>query len=286
MHHRPGADLEIGAAHDGVQVRPRRAQPPAAMQRPVKRREPLLPVAVDVRSQRVAGLLHGIEERPEQRVADGTALQHERPVAAAPLVRAGQAGLHLLEVRQAVRVVPVLHPRVGRPALVVERVAALEDHAVDAARAAEHLAARVIDAPAVHVRLRLGAVAPVVEAIADRERQRRGHVDVDVPAVVRPSRLQHEHAGARVLAQAVGQHASRGAAADDHVVVGHAARGAHSTARISRSNVAMCSARISRACSACPSAIALSTSSCSWTRVNRCGSRSSTRCQIRSERLK
>src|SRR5205823_14405262 len=69
-------------------------------------------------------------------------------------------------------------PGLGRPLLVVERVAALEDHAVDRARAAEHLAARVVDAAAVHVRLGLGLVLPVVEAAADRERQRGRHVEV------------------------------------------------------------------------------------------------------------
>jgi hypothetical protein len=59
-----------------------------------------------------------------------------------------------------------------------------------------------------------------------------------------------------------------------------------STERISRSKVSMCSARIWRARGASPQAIARSRSSCSCTRANRCGRRSSTRYQIRSERLK
>ncbi len=58
------------------------------------------------------------------------------------------------------------------------------------------------------------------------------------------------------------------------------------TERISRSNVSTCSASTSRARSASPAAIARSRSSCSCTRVNRCGRRSSTRYQIRSDRLK
>ena len=130
-----------------------------------------------------------------------------------------EARLHPLEVRQAVRVVPVFEP----PALEVERVAALEDHPVDRARAAEHLAARVVDPPAVHERLGLGLVLPVVEAVADRERERRRHVDVEVPPGVRPPRLEHEHARARVLGQPRGERGARRAAADDDVVpLGHA----------------------------------------------------------------
>ena len=42
-----------------------------------------------------------------------------------------QRGLHALEVGQAVGEVPGLHAGVGSPALVVQGVAALEDHAVD-----------------------------------------------------------------------------------------------------------------------------------------------------------
>ncbi len=61
---------------------------------------------------------------------------------------------------------------------------------------------------------------------------------------------------------------------------------AQSTARISRSNVAMCPTRMSRARSGSPAEIASSTSWCSCTRANRCGSRSITRYQIRSDRLK
>src|SRR6185312_13162769 len=96
-----------------------------------------------------------------------SALEDERAAVAAPLVATGEVVLHLLEVRQAVRVVPGLHPRVGGPPLVVHGVAALEDHPVDAARAAEDLAPRVVDAPPVHERLGLRLVPPVVEPGAD-----------------------------------------------------------------------------------------------------------------------
>ena len=94
--------------------------------------------------------MYGLEERTEQRVVDRASLEDEWPRSAAPLIRAREAGLHALEIRKAVGVVPRLHPRVGRPTLIVQRVAALEDHAVDAARTTENLAAAVSDAAIVH----------------------------------------------------------------------------------------------------------------------------------------
>ncbi len=218
--HQGAADhLQVGAAHHRVQVGPRRAEPPSPVDVPVERGEALLPVSVDVGGQRVARLPHRLEERTEQRAGRWPALEYQRPLPATVGVGAGQAGLHPLEVRQAVGVVPVGHARVGRPALVVERVAPLEDHPVDAGRAAEHLAAGVVDAAAVQVRLGLGLIFPVVEPAADGEGERRRHVDEHVPAVVRAACLQHKHPGGRIGGEPVRQRAAGRAAAHDHEVV-------------------------------------------------------------------
>ena len=219
-HERVGLHGQVRPVHDRVQVGAGGAQPAAAVDVAVEGRKALLAVAVDVGRELVAGLLDGLEERLEERARGRAALEHERAVAAAPLVGARQARLHLLEVRQAVGVVPRLHPGVARPALVVHRVAALEDHAVDAARAAEHLAAGVVDAPVVHVRLGLGLVLPVVEAAADRVGQRRRHVDEEVELVVVAAGLEHQDARRRIGAQAVRERRARRAAADDDVVIG------------------------------------------------------------------
>src|SRR5581483_12478311 len=139
LHEDPGAYLEVRTLHRRMEVRPRRRPPPAAPDVAVELREALLAVPVDIVGQRVARLLDGGEEGVEQRPFGGTALEDERPVAATPVVGAGEAGLHLLEVRQAMGVVPAARAALVRPALVVERVPALEDHPVDRARAAEDL---------------------------------------------------------------------------------------------------------------------------------------------------
>jgi hypothetical protein len=64
---RPAADLEVRAAHRRVEVCACRAHAPTPVECPVERGEALLPVAVDVVGQLVAGLLHRFEERGEER---------------------------------------------------------------------------------------------------------------------------------------------------------------------------------------------------------------------------
>ena len=85
-------------------------------------------------------------------------------------------------------------------------------------RAAEDLAPGVVDPAAVHERLGLGLVLPVVEAAADRERQRRRHVDEHVEAPVGPAGLEDEDAGAGIRGEPVGEHAAGRSAADDDEV--------------------------------------------------------------------
>ena len=210
---------EVAALHDRMQVGARGAEPASAMDVAVKPRKTLLPVPVDVVGARVTGLNGRCEKRIEQRVRRRPALEHQRPAPAAPLVRSGQAGLHALEIRQAVRVVPGLHARVGGPALVVERVAALEDHAVDAARTAEHLAARMRDAPPLHVRLRFACVAPVVPGVTDRHRERARHVYQRVPDEIRATGLEDEDRRCRIGAQPIRERGSCRAAPDDDEIV-------------------------------------------------------------------
>lgn len=210
---------QVPTVPDGCQVGLAGAEPTTPVDVAVELREALLAVAVDVVGQGVPGLLDGLEEGAEQRRRGGPALQDQGSRAAAPGVGACQAGLHALEVREAVRVVPLLEAGVAGPALVVERVAALEDHAVDGRRAAEHLAAGVEDPSSTHVRLGLGLVAPVVEAAADGEGQRGGHVDERVELGVGAPCLEHQDARPGIRAQTVGEGGPGGPAADDHVVV-------------------------------------------------------------------
>ena len=198
-------DGQVRTVQDRVQVGPRCGQSSSPMHVAIEGGEALLAESVEIGGQFVPGLLHGLEERHEQGVGGRSPLEDQRSVAAPVLIRAHQARLHALEVRQAMAVAPVLHATLGGPLVVVRRVAALEDHAVDRTRPAENLSPGVVDAAAAHVRLGLGLVLPVVEAITDGECQRGGHVDEHVPAPVAPPCLEDEYPVGRVGAQPVGK---------------------------------------------------------------------------------
>ena len=225
---RPRLHRQVRPPHDGVQVGAGGAQATATVDGAIEGGEALLPVAVDVVREWIAGLLHRGEERLEQRARGRSTFENERAVMAAERAPVRQAGLHPLEVRQAVGVVPRLHAGVGSPALVIQRVAALEDHPIDAARSAEHLPAGVVDLAPVHERFRFRLVLPVVEPAADGIGQGGGHVDEDVERVVRPAGLQHQDPGGRVGAEPVRERAARGAAADDDEVSVQCAHGTSS----------------------------------------------------------
>jgi hypothetical protein len=136
----------------------------------------LLLVAVVIRGDRESGLLAAAQECLEQRVGGLASADVDRAVAAAPLVGTVDEGLHRAEVRQDVGVAPVLQP-VGRPALVVHRVAAVEDHRVDGRRSTKYLSGLLVDRLPVQVRLWAGSVAPADPGVLIHERQRPGHGD-------------------------------------------------------------------------------------------------------------
>ena len=130
-----GFDSEIGARAHRVQIGARCAEPASLMNVAVEAGKPFLPIAVDVVGERVASLLHCCKKRLKEGADCRSPFQHQRAAAAPKVVLHGQASFHPFEVGQTVCIVPALHPGVSAPAFVVERVAALKDHSVDAAGA-------------------------------------------------------------------------------------------------------------------------------------------------------
>src|SRR4051794_36401158 len=127
---RPRPDGKVWSPHDRMEIRPRGADPTAAPDVPVERGEALLAIAVHIRRQVIAGLLGRLEPGEEERARGRSPLEAEGTVVATPRVIGSRGGavLHPLEVRQAVGERPRLHSGIGGPALVVERISALEDH--------------------------------------------------------------------------------------------------------------------------------------------------------------
>ena len=213
---RAGDHGQVDAAPRRLQVGVRRRGADPVPDRHVHGAEALLLVAVVVRGLRVAGLLAGLDEGAVQRVLHPVAVAGaKRPLGAAVRVAAAGPGLGLAEVGQAVAVGPAGRA-LGLPLVEVAGVAAHVDHAVDRGRAAQHLAARAVEPAAVQVGLGLGLETPVVARHVHRDGERGRHLDED--AAVAAPRLEQQHAGAHVLAQAVSQHAAGRAGADDDVI--------------------------------------------------------------------
>ena len=154
----------------------------------------LVVAAVEVVDLRDAGL--GRRSRKASRISQrrrGSSTRHSPPAPCSSSKRRARAptGPRALEVGQHVVPGPAGIAQLA-PLVVVARLAAHVDHAVDRGAAAQHLAARIVERAAVEAGLGLGLEAPVGARVAD-------HVevadrDVDPEVVVLAAGLEQQHA--------------------------------------------------------------------------------------------
>ena len=164
---------------------------------------------------RDAGLHGGIDERFRQRIGVPPIGDRQRTAGAMEIVAAARLVLSLLEVRQHVVIAPA-EIAVLTPAIVVLMLAADIKQAVDRTRSAQNLAARLKDVASVEPRLRLGLVHPVDRFFLEQAAIAERDVDPQM-RVFRPG-LEQQHGMFAVRGQAVGEHTSRRARADNDVI--------------------------------------------------------------------
>src|SRR5262249_11891754 len=140
----------------------------------------------------------------------------ERPARGVEGVVAARLILRALEVGQDVLIGPALIAELA-PMVVILGLAANVDEAVDAARAAEHLAARPEDLAVLELGLGLGLVAPVDALVGDRLAVADRDVDPRMRAIIAP-RLEHDDGAGRIGREPIGENAAGGAGADDDVI--------------------------------------------------------------------
>ena len=210
-------DVQIVAAHNGLQEGGGCAPAPAPPLVDLEIVGALVVAAVEVADFRNAdldaGVAHGVENWPGQPLPfDPPFAARAVPVRASAVVvlMAQEMGLHVLPA-------PAFEAELA-PAVIVGRLPAHVDHAVDRRTAAERLAARIGDGPAVEAGLLLGHEHPVRTRIV--ERVEIADRDMEPDPVVLAAGLEQEHAMAGIRGQPVRQHAARGARADDDVIVG------------------------------------------------------------------
>jgi hypothetical protein len=171
-----------------------------------------LPRAVEVVVARDAERRGRRDECVAQLVPVREVADLERPAHAVPVIGAAALVLGLLEVRQQIVEAPAGHA----PAVEVLGLAADVHQPVDRRGAAEHLATRGEDAPAVQRRLGLRFVGPVDVGAGEELAVAERHVDPAV-GVARPG-LEQQDVAARILGEPVGEHATRRPRTNDDVV--------------------------------------------------------------------
>ena len=213
----PVRTVRLAPPEDRPQEALRRAPPDAAPLVDLEIAGPLVVAGVEIRragnAEFLCGILEGVEHRP------GQPLALHPPLAACPVQRrgAGVVVFRLPEEGQHVVPAPAAIPQLP-PMVVVGSLAAHVDHAVDRRAAPQHLAAGVVQGPAVETGFRLGLHHPVGAGIAhaleipDR--------NIDPMVAVAAAGFEQQHPVSRIGAQPVRQHAPRRPRPhDDEVVV-------------------------------------------------------------------
>ena len=152
-------------------------------------REALLLAAIEIVGPAVAS--GGARRRKSFNDGIGKASppRRERAITAAILVRAAVPGFLAPEIGQHMRIGP-LRQATGRPPIVVAAMAPHIRHRIDRGRAADDFAARDFDPPAVHARLGLGRIHPIVHA--PRHHAAPGQRDVYPGIAVPSASLEHQ----------------------------------------------------------------------------------------------
>ena len=230
------------AIASGPQKRFGRVPAPTAFLVDFKVADAFVRAAVEIVGSRNTGLHGGLGERvqhipaqalffnppfaaciavPQSLVINALALFHHfrrRSFGTVQVVRAEVMVFVHFEVGQTVLPAPTRVAGDGCPLVVIARLAAHVNHAVDAGAAAEHLAARVAQAATIEARSGLSVVEPIgarvtyAIQIADR--------NMHPVVIVFAAGFDQQHPLGRVRAQAVGKQTTGGARADDDEVEG------------------------------------------------------------------
>ena len=120
------------------------------------------------------------------------------------------------KVRQAVVPSPCIIACDLRPLVVVPRLAAHINHAIDTAATAQYFAARVAQLPAVKALVGLGFVQPVGAWVAYAVQIT--HRNMNPVVIIFAACFNQQYALSFIAAQAVGQQAACGTTANDDVV--------------------------------------------------------------------
>ena len=130
----------------------------------------------------------------------------KRTVAAAIIITAFGAGFGALKIGQHMAVTPALRAHLF-PTVVILRIAANIDHAIDGGAAADYPAARQIHDPAIEIGFGLGVIAPAIFFHPHRYRKRGRHIDKN--RTVAAAGLEDRHAMGPIRTQPIRENTTR-----------------------------------------------------------------------------
>jgi hypothetical protein len=205
VHMRAHLNFHIRALHGGTQIRNGGRLATSVHGIHLKTGKTFLRGAVVIRRFLVPGLFDGAEEAVENRVLNVCGLDFPRPFRAVIGIAAVLKGFRTLEIGQHVVERPAGQAFLA-PTVVIGVIAAHIGHHVDRRGSAQHLAARMKQAPVVGMGLRFGFVGPVEFRIVPHLPDAERHMDHE--AFIAVAGLERQHPIGSVLAQPVGQHAA------------------------------------------------------------------------------
>src|SRR5690606_26999686 len=177
--HRPRFDGEVRPLHRRVEIGDCGRVAATVLRGELKEADPFLVAVVEVRLVGNAGFDAGFDQRGGDRVLFGKVADVERPAGAVEIALAAFLVLALAEVGQ--NVVPAPPARAHlRPVVIVRRLAAHVEHAVDRGGAAEHFALGPLVLAAPRTFVDFGLVEPVYLGVVQRLAEADRGVDHDV----------------------------------------------------------------------------------------------------------
>mmetsp|Transcript_7261 Transcript_7261/g.9540 ORF Transcript_7261/g.9540 Transcript_7261/m.9540 type:complete len:226 (-) Transcript_7261:140-817(-) len=149
---------------DRSQIGEGRAPPFSFMDRTLIGAEAFLLSAIEVFGFRVPRLNTGTHKHIVKAVLEGTFADMQRAATTVEVIRPAFIGLRLTEIRQHIRIPPAGQPRLA-PLVVISRMAANIDHAIDRGRTTPAASARPVQLSVIHVLLRRRPEAPVLRVL-------------------------------------------------------------------------------------------------------------------------
>ncbi|SET22170.1 hypothetical protein SAMN04489858_103419 [Paracoccus homiensis] len=188
--------------------------PPALGHRKIA--DPLIVAAIEIGAGRqthfLRGLGHGIKDRP----AEALLLDPQFALIAMQVRTRSKMPLGTAKIGQHVIPCPARISRLP-PAVVIGRLSAHIDHAVDRGTATQHLAARIVQPAPVQARLWFGLITPVQPRVAHRVKI--ADRDMHPKLVVAAPGFQQKHLVGGIGRQAVCQNAAARACTDDDEII-------------------------------------------------------------------